>query len=568
MLVKIRNYRAIERADVVLETITLVAAPNERGKTCIAEAVQAILSATPIVVPGVLKKDAKVLVHDGAESGMVGVWPDSAEDAVAARIIEWPKSVVTFDARSVASDTLRSSVFALGMPHFFDQNQAERATALANYIEAMPTRADVEAAMKDAGYAAPAIQQVWDAVTAKNGWDETYARARLHSTKSKGRWEEVAHESYGSKKAADWKPEHYVDGETHESLELRAASAASLVASVTGLAAVSADHIDRLKASIAVADAAEVPADLYSELSVLRQGLTTKEQQRAAIPEKSGARVAETLDCPSCETKLVVQSLTPLVLDIFSKNKADSAAKKQKADAENAKRSAALDTEIADIRTQIAGLESRYQRASNAHENGNGARKRLAEIGDNKGADQLAIDQAKAAKSKADVELAAFEAKKRADGLHAGIEQNEKLVAILAPDGLRRSKLGAALSQINERLFGLAQIPRWPPVWLDENLNPHYGTRPLWAASKSGKWRARAMMQIALAQVDKSAAVVLDEADILDGRGRNALLSLLAAARVPALICMTINAREKVPNLKAAEVGASYWLENGIAEAL
>src|SRR5690606_13413853 len=112
--------------------------------------------------------------------------------------------------------------------------------------------------------------------------------------------------------------------------------------------------------------------------------------------------------------------------------------------------------------------------------------------------------------------LRAFEAKAQADKLHGQIVRNDALVTILSPDGLRRRKLAAGLDAFNSGLAKLCEAAGWPAVRFDENLEAHYGTRPLWAASASGQWRARVVIQVAMALLDNSPAVVIDEADILD----------------------------------------------------
>ena len=37
---------------------------------------------------------------------------------------------------------------------------------------------------------------------------------------------------------------------------------------------------------------------------------------------------------------------------------------------------------------------------------------------------------------------------------------------------------------------------------------------------------------------------------------------------MPALVCMTLSRREQVPDLAAAELGTSYWIEGGVAQPL
>jgi hypothetical protein len=86
--------------------------------------------------------------------------------------------------------------------------------------------------------------------------------------------------------------------------------------------------------------------------------------------------------------------------------------------------------------------------------------------------------------------------------------------------------------------------------------------------STSEQYRVRAVLQVAMADLDHSAMVVLDAADVLDGPTRSGLFALLVEASMPALVCMTLSRREQVPDLAAAELGASYWIEGGVAQPL
>jgi len=108
MHVSIRNYCAIERADLDLERIALVAARNEQGKTCVAEAVQAVLSGVPITRPGVTKKDAAILVKDGANSCTI-----MAADGDQTAIVELPKGAFV----GKGATDLRASPVAVGLVH-------------------------------------------------------------------------------------------------------------------------------------------------------------------------------------------------------------------------------------------------------------------------------------------------------------------------------------------------------------------------------------------------------------------------------------------------------------------
>jgi hypothetical protein len=71
-----------------------------------------------------------------------------------------------------------------------------------------------------------------------------------------------------------------------------------------------------------------------------------------------------------------------------------------------------------------------------------------------------------------------------------------------------------------------------------------------------------------MAKMDESAAVVIDEADILDQKGRNNLFALLKDTGIRAVVCMTANKPDVVPDLAKAKLGQSYWVKDGVVIAL
>ncbi|RMD61382.1 MAG: hypothetical protein D6826_10040, partial [Alphaproteobacteria bacterium] len=167
--------------------------------------------------------------------------------------------------------------------------------------------------------------------------------------------------------------------------------------------------------------------------------------------------------------------------------------------------------------------------------------------------------------------LKAFLAKREADRIHTAIEANQHVIDVLAPGGLRARKLAEAVRRFNaEALAPLCEAAGWRAVTLDNGLEPTYGGRPYALLSASEQYRVRATLQVAMARLDGSEAVILDAADILDRRGRNGLFKMLIAAGLPALIGMTITDPEKTPppDLAASGRGMTYWIENGIAAPL
>ena len=564
MKISIRDYRGVERADIELDRIALIAGRNEQGKTCVLEAARAALCRMAIPIPGVLKKDAKLLVRDGAEIGTASV-----EDGESSQAVTWPYATVKGNGGPI-----RCTGYASGFHHFWDNDAKTRASVLAMYIDSTPTQENIEAAAKDAGYQDSAIAKIWESVR-DDGWDVTYGRARDYTIKLKGQWEEATGEKYGAKKAAEWQPAAFAFddmvylGVGREVLVEKVNAAEQAVLNMAGAAAVSDAEIERLNRQVEAANESEDRIKLNDMLVQPRDQLDKAKAERLAIPDDSKEIADPAVPCPECGALLTVSEYgyevggDPPTLKPYVKKEFDPAAVKAAG-----KQRAFLDGTIKRLTDEIAGLEGRITTSTALIATWETAKKRLEEIKKAPKLDEVAIQKGKDELSHAQALVLAFDAKIRADKLHGDLLKNEKLIAILAPDGLRRRKLVAKLDEFNTRLAKICASAAWPVVRLDEKLEGHYGTRPVWAASNSGQWRARAVMQIAFNQIDGSAAVLLDEADILDKRGRNGLFKALEVADVRALVCMTFSKPEQVPDLAAAGLGRSYWIESGIAQAI
>lgn len=552
MKISVRDYRGIERADVDLAPVALVAGMNEQGKSCLAQATRAALVGFAIPIPGLRKKDAKLLVRDGAESGHVKV--TAGETSVT---VTWPSAEVNVGE----TDETWCSAYAAGEQHVFDLDDRARAKVLAGYLKTDPTREDLTAALTDAGYAGHAIDEAWNLVTGPLGWDGAYKRAREHTARLKGQWEGVTREKYGSKKAENWTPDG-LDQATAKALigalDQAIAEAKAEHERVVGRRAVDEAHVQALRAS-----AAQVP--VFEQECANAEARTSEATERlrelrcktpAPIPQQP-------MNCPKCQAPLKVErgelvevEKPPTKAQITKARKAQEAHEAEVTKAGFYSNQA--DKALADSRAKLAAARR--------------AAAELAEIDAKQSTGEASTEaDVEAARARVQAAQAALERRRawdRAWDLHQQIAQNDKLVDILAPEGLRRRKLAEGLAMFNGRLADLCRAAGWPVVRFDESLQAHYGTRPLWAASKSGQWRARVVVQVAMAQIDGSAALVIDEADILDFRGRNALFALLNAAKLPALVCMTINKPDLVPDLEAVGMGRSYWVQDGIVEPI
>lgn len=549
--ISVRDYRGIERADIELDQLALVAGNNEQGKSSLAQAVRSVLAGAPIPIEGVAKKDAQILVRDGAEKGHV-----KASIGEACSIVEWPKAI----HHPSPTDEMWCSPFAVGLRYLFELDDKERANVLAGYIDSQPDASDVHAAMADAEYSEKSIDQVWQSVSGPDGWDGTYKKAKEHGTKLKGQWEATTGEAYGAKKAETWKSPSYPNMvntlDPRGGLEGELARSTEELERLIGLAAVAKSDIAGLRAKagrVAELEKQEVKDKAEKDkFSKAYDELTRKPYPQ--LPQRS-------MTCPKCETpltqhdgELIEAEACPTAKDI--------------ADAKQAieQHRQALDA----AKRVFEAAYDKHQGTVSALRQANAAKTELDNLRD--GGGEIATDaQVTEARTKSDAcqrALSAYDATNKAAFAHSQIVKNALLVDILAPEGLRKRKLVAGLKSFNDTLEILCKHANWPAVRLDESLKPHYGTRPLWAASASGQWRASVVVQVAMAKMEGSAVVVIDEADILDQKGRNSLFNLLKATDLKAVVCMTVNKADLVPDLEKAKLGRSYWVQAGVVHGL
>lgn len=552
MQIQVRNYRRVERADIEASPIALVAGRNEQGKTSLLQAVQAALTGNGIVKAGSTKKDAKTLLRRGTDEGSCRVM-DAESDAA----MSWPKCTAT-------GTGLRASPVAVGLIHPVDMSVADRSALLVTALGAMPDKEALAAEMKDAGYSEAAVDKVWDSICAE-GWDAIYKKARDNHSVLRGRWEQATGETFGNAKANGWVPAGWTpdlaDHADPEKLEKAAKDAADALEKAIAGGAVSDAEITRLETE-AAADADLNLADLRKAVEDARAEMTLREGERAALPPADPGE--ETIACPACSV--------PLTIDRPHKGKPALKLAQKISEAELKKRQMAIasaEGKVENARGALNRAQKALADAEGIAETANKARGALAVARTKAGGGSVeAVQQARDAKALADSRLAMWTARDTAARIFQQWSQQAKLIAALAPDGLRRKALAKALDGFNQTMAGLCAAAKWPTVQLDEALDLHYGTWRVSDLSESADMRARIVVQIAVALMDRSALVVIDRADLLDAAGRNGLFTLLASVsdRLRALVAMTMNKPDLVPDLAAAGMGAAYWIEDGRTE--
>lgn len=547
MLISIRNYRAIESAHIDLDGITLVAGPNGAGKTSISEALGALLTRSPVLVDGVLIKDAAALVRDGEKEAVADLQFGKGEnDSINAT---WPKAKIL---GNVAAGP-EASMVAVGQLRITGAAKlADRLAILSRYIPGKVTDGELSKEVAKAGYSEQSVAHVVSRVK-EFGWDEIHSRSVTNGTQTKGAWEGITREKFGTSKAENWQPANYVDITDEQVDEAQAVYDAAV-----GAVAVAVDKVPALQATVDAATGLDI-TEADERVKTAQDALDVVEAERAALGD---ADANDSVPCPACGTHLVVRhDHNTKAVGLFEATETRSAAELKKLRLQIAAADGAVQRAMLELRT----AESYREQVAKKIADGEAAR---AELESMAGVDTEAIATAKAALDDA---LARKANRKRIEDAAATFrrwKQNQDLINILAPEGLRRVAMKRDLEAFNKRLADLSAAAGWDDVTIEPDFSIAMGGRPYHLLSKSAQYRADVTLQVACAALDGSAMVIIDGADILDKAGRNGLFGMLRTAALRALVTMTFSAPALAPNLAAAGLGRSYWLQDGMANLI
>ena len=546
MKLTIRNFRGVKAAEIDLEKIALVTGPNQAGKSSIAQALAALLLGDPVPLDGVPRGSAAAMIHAGAEKGDVALEHGTGKIMIAYSGTIRPH---TEGIPPCASRT------ACGLESLAWMDRKERASSLLELLKAEPVREDLTGERADA---------LWKAIQ-ERGWDGAWAHAKQLGAELKGRWLEVTGEQYGSQKARTWLPRGWetdLQTASEDSLSAVVVQEREIVEAVIGTTAIDGAERDRLAALAgtiaerealwhqAEAEAAAIGAEQRDALDALD-----------AMPQPDDDRTE--LTCPHCNGALLLAGMRPHM-------RLEKAVRLD--EAENTRRLAARaeatqQVQAIALRLRAAG-EALAARERDLHD-ALSARDRLAAAPD-AGARHGDIEAARERLRIAEGRLAAWRAKTRADRIGESIAGNAEAVALLASDGLRLSKMREALGRFNIELLALCDAAGWEAIEIEPDLNITSGGRSYAMLSPRGseRYRVRAILQIAVALRDESAAVILDGADILDSPHGTGLMRLLIDVwQRPALVCKTVSPGQSIPDLAGKGLGQSYRIDGGTLHA-
>lgn len=551
MKITATNFRGIARAEIYAAPIALLCGHNKQGKSSIIEAIASCLGS--VKQPYDLKKDEMdEMVHEGSDIAEVTIEDDGRQTTS-----RWPAGDTMATGRP-----FRATEYATGQILYSDLDTKARMKLLSQYLKTEPDLAGLTAAIQ--GMESPpldeaGIKALWQNIQ-KLGWDGAHEDAKTEGTKLKGKWEQVTKARYGTKVGGTWRPQGWTS--EHEAVKVETLTkerddAKEKLEAAIGKVAINDDEKKRLEA-------------LTKNIPKLKQAVDERTQevsQKAFVKTKAEGDIKKIPVipkdnwpcCPHCKQPVQVMGTDQLRIPpapMSAKQKKDL--EEQLAQATTVFNKALAEWEEAVISLQTAQKDLRDAEGSKERlENSDPTAVSAEQIQEYR--DEIArCESIIAVKQRIDVSL----------GIHIEIGRQISVVELLAPEGLRAKTLQAALEKFNAELVELADLAGWEHVSVQPDGSLRIHSTRMRLCSGGERMRADILMQIALGMRDGSEIFLVDEADVLDGEGRNGLFALLQHTGQAAVVAMMLLNKKAAPDLAAAGIGNTYWIQEANAAEL
>ncbi|RQZ31565.1 DNA repair protein [Burkholderia sp. Bp9017] len=561
----------IHAADLRLsKPVALFAGPNGAGKSSLQEAVRMALTGDTVRVA--LKKEYGSLVTEGSDAGQIVVACGEHANSIMLpggkmkrELAEDPRLPLVLDAQRFAqldAAARRAFLYELMGVKIGAKEIRERLVdkltsparvikfAVDAQLEAITPmlRAGFEAAQKEAADRARGAKQAWRAATG---------------------------ETYGSQKAADWRPASInFDAATLRKLEGERASLDGDVGELQRqIGAAEADEASaRARASkiAALRDKASGYAKAAELAQLADDQVAEFQPQVDAMRVRAGAAPAGTeCSCPECGALLRFLHGALTAATATGMRDEEAIAKLPEYERsltvlQNAARNRRAELEAADAAAkQLKDLENEANAGAcdSSGEAIDAARRELGALMQRRKQLDTDIGAARDAERRA---AAAIEVTGKAFALHQDVAAWEAIADALAPNGIPADLLREALTPMNERLTALAELSEWADVTITPEMEILANGRAYALLSESERWRADAHIAAAISHFSGLKLLVLDRADVLVGPERDRLLywldDLAYADQVDtALVFMSL----KTPPTGLPEGIEAFWVEGG-----
>lgn len=571
--IEISNVIGIGRADLDMsKAVMVVSADNAQGKSSIADAISMAFVGKPCRVNA--KKDLGQLLHNGAEKGRVSIKFGDEDEGAEFRLPKGDHHVSEFAGADFMPFVLDPQMFAR-------LSDDDRRTFLFKLTNCKASAKVVSEKLVARGIIQDIIDEILPLM--RGGFPAASKEAYARATQAKGQWRGVTGGNWGAVVAEGWKapkPEGEVPAAKH--LEELLAKVGKHQADLENGIKFIGQQEEALKAS---AGKAERIAALTETAGLMKRRETKLKTDQAELDvwEEKYPALKKTLDdlnaagvpvkCPCCDEELSIVGGT---LQKFAGLKADTKATSDAALAVT-KAKAAIDLlKSAIVHDQAAIAESKAAAEEVERLNADGGTK----------VDQAKLERARDAVDELRNLIASlrsdFNAKQEARAQAAKVDEitakataaHEQVKAwnaagdALAPDGIPGELLADALAPVNQSIGVLSGMCGWNKAVVEGDMSITYGGRLYGLCSESEKWRADALIALAIAQISGLRMVLLDRFDVLDSASRQRLLGmLLKLDQLGAMDSMIICGTMKQPMPPHASY-SSVWISGGIAETV
>jgi energy-coupling factor transporter ATP-binding protein EcfA2 len=550
MKLTVNNFRGINNAEIQIGSITLIAGQNAQGKSSLLQALTAAVCDT-MPIYDLEKKHASLLVHAGSASAEVLLDCDNGSSV----------SITYPDAqKSVAGAPVEIPRIAAGLESFVDYKRpADRVKAFSDLLGALPTESELQAELEkiNSGNLSKAI---WDTIQV-HGWDQAHKNAQEKGAVLKSNWEQIAGEAYGSKKGEswihpDWTPD-LVDA-VESDLKQKIADYNDILEAAKKDQSLTEADATRLQA---LAD--QVPA-LNAELDNLKKQDAALQKNKtdiqAALVSLPPANQPASYDCPHCKGKVHFDSGKISVATTLTESELNGRSKRISECKESL---TAVTTEITRISELIGKFKTELAQATGAGAELAKKQKRRKTTNDM----AAAVEKCKVELETAQKKLNAFVKTKSAENQHKLVVSNVAIVALLSPSGLRQTKMLSVLSTFNATMKNICSIAGWRNIEVKQSMQISMQGTFYALCSKSERYQVRAALQVAASMVSESKMILIDDTDDLLNKAREGLFKVLLSAKIPAVIALATNKKDKLPKLEKFG-GFVYWIENGCSEKI
>ena len=538
MRIEIKNLMGIASAAVEFAAgkVVEIVGPNASGKTSFATALQAVLArdANPAGLPA--PQARRAYLRDGCEEGSA-----TLETGDTRAVWEPHKQAITAPADDPAS---RPEV--VGLIDFCARKAArERAAAFQEALLPPPETVLAQLRERLAQYLPPQDLEGAMEHVERRGWKATEGLYRDRSRAAKRDWAGITGRPYGVRLANDWRPDSWNadwDGMTAQDAEAAVVTARDAAAALHAVTAVTeaeieaareADeqipgvevHLLQLKGTLEAAREAE--ANIRQRIAALRE-----ERRKLLAGVKTNADDSDLLACPCCHAELAMvnktgyQQLIPFDRPVHEANE-----RLHKAEAERLREIAATEQLVihsveAELREAEGDTREKQTHQIRLEDALRGLRQKAKALGKEveSEARERALAEADQERQNAEAVVAMVKARSDAEKLHETAARYGAVADALGPQGVRQRLLDKGLRRLNAGLAVLADTAEWPAVEVVETGAVTIGGRAATLCSESEKWRAQTMLQLTLAPLTGSTAVVLDRADLLDPTQRGGLI--------------------------------------------